>query len=840
MWRNIFAHKGRLVRTVIAVLIGVSFVAGTFVLTDTLNRVFDDISDQSTEGTDIYVRGRTEFAKEMSVETDRPPVPEAFLREVQGVDGVEQAAGGIGGPAVLFDKDGEPIRNGMAPTIGFSYSPLSPTEMTAGRVAQVGGEIMIDDVTAEDYGIEVGRQIEVATVGPAHKVRVVGTFSFGQNLAGATLAMFDVETAQREFDREDEFDSIDVVVAEGTSASEVEARISQILPENLEAVPAEKIAEESKEMFGNFMGFFSTALLIFALIALFVGAFIIFNTFGIIVAQRTREFALLRAIGATPAQITWSVLVEALVVGLVASILGLVAGVAIAAGLKALLGAFGFDLPAATLRFLPRTVYVSLGLGLIVTTVAALGPARKAAKVPPLAAMREAESSVRRSLRTRNVLGLAMFFGGAAMLMVGLYTDVVKPMYYVGTGAFLQFLGIAALSPLITKPIAGVIAKPIARIAGISGKLARQNSIRQARRTATTAAALMIGVALVSFVAIFASSIRTSAMAGLQDSLKADFIVSSGQLGMNVPFSPRVAEDLSKSKEISVASPVRSNEFQIEGNTRPVMAIDPRTVNEVLDLGVIEGNIEHLLSGGVAISDKVADEEGLQVGDRLDLEYASAGHSISSVDAVFENGSALGSDYLISTDVYEISFTQQQDVMVYVKGAPGVPPSEVRDAVDTTTDGFPSLDVMDQAEMRDAQSKQIDQLLGMVSALLGLAIIVAVIGIGNTLSLSVLERTRELGLLRAVGMSRRQMRSLVRWEALIVALFGALLGLAVGIFFGWSVVTALKAEGIDHLSIPVVHLMVYLVAAGLAGVLAARGPGRRAAKLDVLRAIASE
>jgi putative ABC transport system permease protein len=350
----------------------------------------------------------------------------------------------------------------------------------------------------------------------------------------------------------------------------------------------------------------------------------------------------------------------------------------------------------------------------------------------------------------------------------------------------------------------------------------------------------MIGVALVSFVAILASSIRASAMAGLEDSLSADLVVRSGQFGMNIPFSPRVARELAKAPEVGVASPLRSNEFRVGGATRAVAAIDPQTVSEVLDLGVTEGNIEHLRSGGVAISDKVAEERDLQVGDRLDLWYASAGHSIAGVDAIFENGAAVDTDYLISIDVYELSFTQQQDVMVFVKGEPGVPADSLRAVVDDAIEGFPSLEVMNPVEMRAAEAQQIDQLLGMVSALLGLAIIVAVIGIGNTLSLSVLERTRELGLLRAVGMSRRQMRSLVRWEALIIALFGAVLGLTVGILFGWAVVTALKAEGIDLLSIPYMNLAIYFVAAGFAGVLAARGPGRRAARLDVLRAVAAE
>jgi putative ABC transport system permease protein len=839
MWRNLFAHKGRLVRTIIAVMLGVSFVSGTYILTDTLDRVFDDISTETTEGIDIYVRGHTDFEKEMSFENDRPPVPEGFVSSVRSVDGVEEAYGSMGGPAVMFDKDGEPISNGMAPAIGMSWSPITAGQIVQGRSPNIGGEVVVDSVTAEDHGIEVGRQIEIATVGPSHKFRVVGIYDFGHNLAGATLAIFDLDTAQREFDREGELDYIEVRVEEEASIPDVRAGISEVVPAQLEAISASTLSTETADRFGTFTGFFQTALLIFAVIALFVGAFIIFNTFGIIVAQRTKEFSLLRAVGASTTQLTLSVLGEALIVGLVASFLGLIAGFALAAGLKELLAAFGMDLPNATLQFLPRTVYVSMGLGVIVTAIAALGPARRAANIPPLAAMREA-GSIRRSFGARTAVGLIFGVGGAVLLALGLFVDVVRPMLFVGAGAMSIFLGVAALSPLITKPIAGLIAGPIARLSGISGKLARENTIRQSRRTATTAAALMIGVALVSFVAIFASSIRQSAMAGLDDSLKADYIVSNQQMGMNVPFSPKVALELAKAPEIEVASPLRSNEVQIEGALKTVGGVDAQTVSQVLDLGVTAGRIEELRGGGIAISEKVAEERDLQIGDRLDLWYASTGHSIAGIDAIYDNGAAVGVDYLIGVDVYEMNFTQPQDVSVFVKGAPGVPLADVEGAVEGTIAGFPSLHVMDQAEMRAAQAQQIDQLLGMISALLGLAIIVAIIGIGNTLSLSVLERTRELGLLRAVGMSRTQVRSLVRWEALIIALFGAVLGLAVGVLFGWAVVTALSAEGIDHLSFPFLNLAIYLAAAGLAGVLAARGPARRASKLDILRAIASE
>jgi putative ABC transport system permease protein len=574
---------------------------------------------------------------------------------------------------------------------------------------------------------------------------------------------------------------------------------------------------------------------------LFVGAFLIFNTFSITVAQRTREFGLLRALGASGRQITLSVFLEALIVAVVASLVGILAGVGIAAGLKSLLSALGIDLPSSSLVFLPRTGIVALGVGVAVTLVAAIGPARRASKVSPMAALRESAPQTGGFSRRRTAAGSLVVLAGVSLLLAGLFAGIDEPVRLVGAGAVIVFLGVALLAPLIAGPLARSIGTPVSRLLGLPGKLARQNAARNPRRTAATAAALMIGLALVGCVAIFAASLKASTNKALDESLKADFTVSNNMQTGPPAISPEVSNELYDLPEVAAVAPIRLAEFKREDDRKFfLVATDPDALETVADIEVLEGDLDALEEGGLFLYDQAAEDLGLGVGDTFAMEFPATEIQELEVVGIFANNSLLQADYLISVRTYDAHYPERSDARLLVKLKEGVGPAEATRAMESVSDRFPNVAIENQSEAKESSARQVNQLLGLVSALLGLAILIALLGITNTLALSVFERTRELGLLRAVGMARRQTRSMIRWESVIIAIIGAVLGLALGTFFGWALVSALESEGITELSIPVGQLLIYLLVAGLAGVLAALPPARRAARLNVLEAIATE
>jgi putative ABC transport system permease protein len=850
MWRvigkSVMAHKGRLLRTAIAVMLGVAFVSGTYVLTDTLSHLFDNVMTDATAGVDVYVRGHSAFVNQMTADVDREPVPQSLLPKVLVVPGVAHAEGSVGGPAQFIGKDGKAIVNSGAPTFGVSWTdpPLSSARVREGRAPQNDSEVAIDVATARRYGFHVGDRIGILLNGPVQNFQVVGLVGLGDsdNIAGATMAVFDLSTAQRVLNKVGVYDSIEVGAAPGTGVKELQASIQRILPKGYEAVPRGRVAQESAQSIKNFLGFFKAALLVFALIALFVGAFTIYNTFSILGAQRTREFALLRSLGASPRQILASITGEALVVGLVASILGIGLGIVLAAGLQVLLKAIGLELPSSGMVFLARTLIVSLVLGVGMTFVSALGPARKAARVAPLAAVREVSGTRAGHLRRRTVTGVVLTAGGVGALLEGLYGHVWNGLALVGLGALLVFLGIAALSPIVARPVATLIGSPVARLTGVSGQLARENARRNAKRTATTAAALMVGVALIAFISIFTASIKASASRGLDEAMKADYVVTNAQqLGPVRPFTHDVAVRLIQLPEVGTLSAVRTGEWRYRGSTKMLAAVDAWTFGNLVDLDIAKGRLQDLEKTGVLVSENAARVMGVKVGNSIPMEFGRTGVNLFRVVGIYRNTAAdANADFVISLFDFQRNFTETQDSFVYVKGASGVPLSDLRRAIESVTARYPSVKVQSEAELKASQQQAIDRLMSLITALLGLAVIIALVGIANTLGLSVMERTRELGLLRAVGMTRRQTRSMVRWEAVIITLLGAALGLVVGVFFGWAVVTALHDQGITVLALPGIQLMVYMVVAGFAGVAAALMPARRAARLDVLSAIAAE
>jgi putative ABC transport system permease protein len=844
--KSLAAHKLRMAMTALAIVLGVGFVAGTYVLTDTMNAVFDDLFTTTTQGVDVDVRTRAQFEDTSGAGIDvREPVPEALATRIQRVDGVEAVQGDVSGYAQIVRKDGEPVATTGAPTLGQSFGPVA--ELNGGASARAGGrlpaapdEAVIDARTADKYGFRVGDRVRILFEGPSRTFTLVGVVSFGNvdNLGGATLAGFQLETAQEVLNRQGSYDSINVVAADGVASDELRDRIQAALGQRYEALTGQQLADETADSVQEGLGFFTTAMLTFAAVALFVGTFLIYNTFSIVIAQRTRELALLRCMGASRRQVLTSVLTESVVVALLASVVGIGFGILLALGLRSLFGAIGIDLPQGSIQLLPRTIIASLVVGLLVTLIASLLPAVKATRVPPVAALREEAVGERTTVRPGRIIagGLITVIGVVALLM-GLFADVGNELAVVGAGAALTLLGVGVLSPLIARPLARAIGWPIARLLQLPAKLARANAMRNPRRTAATAAALMIGLALVAFVSILGTSLKASTDQVFDEAVAADYQISSSSFG---PFSADLARRLQGLPELSAVTSVRMGPFRLDGQSRSLMAVDGAAIDQLVDLDVQSGSMRDLASGGVAVYKDVAADRGWRVGSTVPMELPRVGVRDVPVKAVFADKTVLTTDYVLALSDFQQVYPNQQDFFVVAKAAPGVAPEVSRAAVERVAADFPNVQVQDQAEYKESVSGQVDQLLTMIYVLLALAILIAVIGIVNTLALSIHERIRELGLLRAVGMDRRQVRAMIRWEAVIMAVAGALLGLVIGTFFGWAVVRALEDIGTTVFQVPALQLTLFVVLAAIAGVLAAVLPGRRAARVDVLRALAAE
>jgi putative ABC transport system permease protein len=833
---SLLAHKGRVALTALAIVLGVSFVSGSFILTDTLRATFDDLFGEALRGTDVAVRSVAAFQEESNTgSTNREPLPESLLDVVAAVEGVREAGGLVQGYAQFVDADGEAVGGMGPPTLGFNWpgdSALSPFTIRAGRGATAPDEVVIDAGTAKASDFEVGDTVTVLLAGPPEHFTIVGIAGFGEadNLAGATVALFETRTAQRIFHREGQYGSIGVAAEPGVSAAELRERIAAVLPDSVEAITQQQSAEEAASTIQSGFAFFSTALLAFAGISLFVGAFIIHNTFSILVAQRTRELGLLRALGASRRQVIGSVVAEAGFVGLLASVVGLLAGLGMAVGLQALLAGFGIDLPSTTTQFLPRTVIVSMVLGVGVTVVSSLGPARRAARVAPVEALAEGEHPAPAPrVGRRAAAGGAISVVGTVVLVGGLTAGAGFPL--VALGGLLLFVGVAMLSPLIAAPVVRALGAP-ASLLGLPSRLGRENALRNPRRTASTAAALMVGLGMVSFAAVFAASMKASSTKIIDDALRADLFVESESVG---GMSTAVADELAAEPAVGSLSPLRFGAFKLAGEMRSLTAVGPN-IDELLAVDMTAGEVSALGDGQLLVDDEVAEEENWSVGDTVTLEFARTGAQQVVIGGTFDRVQLVGR-YIVSTDVFAANYSTVLDGVVLMNAARGSSIDELRASANRVAARYPNLEVKDQAQFKADQIAQVNQLLGLVTVLLTLAIIIAVMGIVNTLALSVLERTREIGLLRAVGMARRQVGAMIRVESVLVAVLGGLLGIVVGIGLGWLVVQSLSGQGFDLLRIPAGRLLMFLVSSGVVGVAAALLPARKAARMDILPAI---
>jgi putative ABC transport system permease protein len=612
-----------------------------------------------------------------------------------------------------------------------------------------------------------------------------------------------------------------------------------VVPDGTEVLTGQEITEESQSDLKENLSFFNTFILVFAVVALLVGSFIIFNTFSITVAQRTRENALLRAIGASDRQVLGSVLGEAVIIAVLASIIGLGAGIGVAALLKALLAGFGFELPGSGVVLTAQTVIISIVVGVVITLVAALSPARKAGRVPPVAAMRDvAVGSTGYGSKLRIAVGVVMLGLGVASLLGGLFGGGGSALALVGLGVLLVFFGVSVLGRTVALPLSRAIGALLPRLRGITGNLARENAMRNPKRTAATASALMIGVALIGFISILAASTRTSINASIDKAFTSDFVVNPGTFGIG-GLDPQLAERVNDLPEVEAASGVRFGAVEIDGSTEEVLGVDPASTFELVDVERLQGSPDDLGRDAIAVFEDVADEDGLAIGDTVQVNFKDTGVQPLRVVMIYGEDEPAG-DYLIGRAAYEANFAEQFDTFVFVRKAADVEAGQALAAVQRVADDFPGAEVQDRTGFKEDLTEPVNQILGLVYALLALAVVIALLGIGNTLALSILERTREVGLLRSVGMTRSQLRSTIRWESVIIALQGTLLGILIGIFFGWALVRALRDEGIDQFTVPFGTLLIVIVLAALAGVVAAVLPARRAAKLDVLRAIVAE
>jgi putative ABC transport system permease protein len=844
-FKNLLAHRLRLLTTAAAVILGVAFMAGTLVLTDTITETFNGLFANVYKGTDAVVRGTSLFDGPRGAGAQRPRVDASLVDAVRAVKGAAVAEGTVFGFARLIGSDGQALgKPGQAPTLGVNWSEtkaLNPFTLFAGRAPRADNEIVIDRKSAIDGHLAVGETATVLVDGPPQRLLITGIVRFGtaNSPGGASVVAFPTAVAQRLVAEPGKFDAISLVAKTDVSQQQLVRDLRAVIPHGTEAVTGATVTQEQQTAANKAMSAFSTFMLFFAVVALLVGGFMIFNTFSITVAQRMRENGLLRALGASRRQVFSSVALEALGVGLIASVLGLALGVLVAVGLKALLGALGVDIPAAGIVFAGRTAVVALVAGTSVTVVAAAVPAWKAAKVQPIAAMQNVvPTGTRYGSKTRVFVGTGMLALGLAALFYGLYGGLKSPVTIVGTGTLLMFFAVTVLGRTISLPLSRTIGWPLTILRGFPGALARDNAMRNPKRTAATASALMICVGLVGMITIFASSATASISALVDRSFTGDFTISAGG-GTAGGIDPGLAQRLNQLPEVSSATAVRLGSAEVNGKAIQVGALDPKTAFGILDVKPLQGSGNDLGRDAIAVYKTVASDNNLNIGDRVPVVFKDTGPTSLRVALIYGANQSVG-DYFLGLSAYEANFTNQYDAYVFLKKATGVTAASALGAIKAVAKDYPGANVLDRAQFKQETTKPIGQLLGIVYALLALAIIIALLGIGNTLALSIFERTRELGLLRAVGMTRRQLRTTIRWESVIIAVQGTTLGLLIGAIFGWALVGAMKNQGIDVFSMPYSTLTIVVVLAALAGVAAAVLPGRRAARLNVLRAVVGD
>jgi putative ABC transport system permease protein len=845
--KGLAARKLRAFSTILAVLLGVALVAGTYILTDTINRSFDDIFTTALKGTDVVVTPKEIVAQDAS---DPPAFPAALLDRVDRVPGVEKAEGGISSIAKLTDAKGDPLGNDFSfqAINSTSEKPFETQTYTAGHPPRGPREAALDQSTADRESVSLGDTIGVVGDTALRRYRVVGLNRLGDTSTGsASFATLTLPEAQVATGNMGKLTQISVAAEPGVSPAELKQRVARVIPPTLQVETGSENAQRQTDDISSDLSFLKIALLVFAGIALVVGGFQIFNTFSITVAQRVREFGLLRTLGASRGQILSAVLIEALIIGVVGSVAGLFAGIGIASGLNALFKSFDIDLPNTGLVLETRTIVVSLVLGIGITLASSLAPALRATRITPMAALLEAAlPESRRRGRVLAVFAGLLGVGGLAMLLIGLFGDLESS----GSAAGLMGAGSAAIlfsaslySPHLVKPLASVAGWPLERLRGLTGRLARENAMRKPGRTAVTSAALMIGLALVVFVTVFAAGLNRSIASAIDTNFQGDITVQSTD-GFS-PIPNVIARDVSRVPGVGDVGSIRFSYAKLAGEQgqQRLSGVAPATIGDVFNFDFTDGSpeaIANLKPRQTVVDEAYAKSNDLELGDTLRVLTPTGRRTTFEIVAAIKDRTDFLGSFVIDQAAMARYFGETRDTYVLVGVAPGADAAAVEQRVKRlVSTRYPSAEALNQEELKKSQEEQIGALVGLVYALLSLAVIVSIFGIVNTLALSIHERTRELGMLRAVGMTRRQVKRVIRYEAVITALIGALLGTALGVLFAALISRPLADEGFE-LAYPVGQLIVILVLAALAGVVAAIGPARRAAKLDVLEALAYE
>jgi len=850
--RSLWSHKRRLVSTCLAVILGVAFMTGTFVLSATVNRVFDDLFGDLGKNIDAIVRGDELFDSQFTG-TQRALLPESVVAKAKAVDGVAQAEGSISTTTLtLLDSKGEPSGSGFGPpTIVGTWNTdeeMASYQVASGRAPTADDEVIIDRATVKDSGLEVGEKVTIATPSGNEEFTLVGTSRFGaaDSAGGATYIGTTLAESQRLAGEKGKVDTIAVRAEDGVTPEQLVQNLRAAdLDPKADVVTGKKAAEEQASEIKSGFAFFTTMLLVFAFIALFVGWFIISNTFNILVAQRTKELALLRAIGATRRQVLGSVFLEAAIIGLISAVLGFVGGVALAKAAFVLLDAIGLNLPQTSLVVTPVIAGGAIIAGLAITAIAALGPAIKATRVPPMAALRDV--AVDRTGRSwvRAVVGILALLLGLLSIAPAFGSDPTSDAIPgVGFGLFLIVVAVLVSGPVLAKPLSRVVGWPLPLVKGVTGQIARENAMRSPRRTASTAAALTIGVSLVAFITIFANSVQRSIESAIDVGFKGDYIILPVSQGSFAGASPKLSEDVKAVDGVGEVTAVSFGlgELTLPDGSKPVAPIGgiDDSFGDLFDVKMAQGSIDDVKDDEIVVDRLVAKQEGLKPGDEVKVTAIGGRSATFEVGAISDDPALLG-QWTVARDSLNAITPQPSDFQIGFNVKPGVDPESVRAPIKALlkTD-YPTMKVQDREEFTSGIVDQISILLNVIYGLLFVSIIIALIGIANTLSLSIHERTRELGLLRAMGMSRSQLRSSVRWEAVIVALIGTVVGTALGLLMSYTMVKVLVSQGITEFAIPVGGMVTVVIFGAVLGVVASIWPSYKTSKLNVLEAIATE
>ncbi len=843
--KSLWARKVRALTTTLAVVIGVAFVAGSYILTDTIFAAFDEIFSESLSGTSVVVTAKN------PVEQDNGEVPTigaSLLPRIQRTPGVKLAAGAIFTPGGFFDSKGEKIGNKFAPKFISSTLPGELESLTYidGHRPRGPTEASIDKAAAESASLELGEKIELIGQGSARKFRLVGFTQLGSaSFGGASIAQVTLPVAQSLTHKVGRFDQISVAAAGGVAPALLKRRIEREMPAGVRVETGTESADRSSEEIRDNLSFLQTFLLVFGYIAVFVGSFLIFNTFSITVAQRVTEFGMLRTIGASRRQILSSVLIEAVAIGLLGGVLGIAAGFLIALLLNTLFEAIGIDLPTTGLVLESRTVVVGLVVGVVVTFVSSLIPALRSTRVPPIAALHAfAPVPSRRRRLLYAVLSILLGAAGLAMVLIGLLGNAAAGTAAVlmGGGAVVIVIAVSLFSPRLVPPLATVAGWPLERLRKLTGRLARENAQRNPSRTAITAAALMIGLALVTFVTVFSAGLKSSVAQVVDENFAGGLVIQNSDGFSPIPNGTATAAR--KVPGVGLVATIRSAQAKLVGSGAGARLSAPTPdIEQAVKVEWKQGgpaDLRDLSDNQAILSDSFASENGLEVGDRFRLLSQTRKRPGFEVAGEFSSKLGVFGSVLITQAALAREFAQTQDTIDFVETAPGADAATVQALLTKLVEvAFPTAEVLNQGELKESREKQVDQLVNLVFALLAMAIVISLFGIANTLALSIHERTRELGMLRAIGMSRRQVRTMIRYEAVITALIGAILGMVLGVIFAALIAQPLKDEGFT-LSYPIGSLVVLLILAALAGVLAAILPARRASRLDVLESLQYE